>query len=793
MSKLARTSLRPAPARGVLKTNSTDLPDTVNDAGGVAFSRDVKSELFTLAVSNLVGEDTFYEKAQARDERFRVLIAQATAEDPAWTAKLLAWLRSEGNLRSASIVGAVEYGRAWSARFDTDPSYGSRGPAAPRQVLASVMQRADEPGEALGYWLGRYGRPLPKWLKKALYDGARSLYAPYCVVPETFVLTTDLTWKQAGDLTYDDVLIGFDENLGIGNGHRSASMQRSKIEVLGRADLPCYRVITDKGETVVSDGHQFVVRTGTRNRAWRRTDQIKTGDVLTWACSPWGESENARDAGYMAGLFDGEGFLYGRMGARGLGMAQNPGAVLDEAVAAMKRLGFEVNVRTKSSQTCMNLNVAGGKFEVLRALGQLRPVRLLARSTETWEGGYLLSKGPWCEPGKSAATVLSVEPVGVKTVVTMQTSTRTFIADGFLAHNSTFKYDGQGQPVRFGDVVELSQGPEDTRLFKWLLDRRHGREEGDYGIEMLKARRRLESMPVAHRRALIERGAYAVTPVLQQAGMTWESVSGWIQGPMDAKVWEAVIPTMGYMALLRNLRNFDEAGVSDKVAVHVIARLTDPEQVAKSRQLPFRFLSAYKQVPSDRWKHPLGQALDLSFGNIPQLGGKTLVLIDVSGSMQSPISGRSTIAAWEIAALFGIALARSQRQQATIVGFDDATHPFELRRGANVLSELQRFRSLVRGGATYTEQAVRQYQAGHDRVVVISDEQQNGRWRAEAGGVFASLPRATHAYTINVMGYADAHAPATGVRHGLAGLTDAVFKLMGALEARQAGRWPWEI
>jgi hypothetical protein len=50
---------------------------------------------------------------------------------------------------------------------------------------------------------------------------------------------------------------------------------------------------------------------------------------------------------------------------------------------------------------------------------------------------------------------------------------------------------------------------------------------------------------------------------LAAAGVTWEALAGWLQGPMDKAAWEAIIPSMGVMALARNLRNFDEAGVSD--------------------------------------------------------------------------------------------------------------------------------------------------------------------------------------------------------------------------------------
>ena len=72
---------------------------------------------------------------------------------------------------------------------------------------------------------------------------------------------------------------------------------------------------------------------------------------------------------------------------------------------------------------------------------------------------------------------------------------------------------------------------------------------------MIAARAALMALPVQDRRAVLDQPER-----LSAAGMTWESLAGWLQGPLDAAAWQAVIPSMGYMALLRNLRNFDDAG-----------------------------------------------------------------------------------------------------------------------------------------------------------------------------------------------------------------------------------------
>ena len=107
-----------------------------------------------------------------------------------------------------------------------------------------------------------------------------------------------------------------------------------------------------------------------------------------------------------------------------------------------------------------------------------------------------------------------------------------------------------------------------------------------------------------------------------------------------AEQWQLMIPQMGYMALLRQLRAFDKAGIPESVANKVAQRIADPAQVARSRQLPFRFYSAYINAPSLRWGQALEQALQACLPNVPELPGRTLILIDTSGSMESFLSER---------------------------------------------------------------------------------------------------------------------------------------------------------
>ena len=127
------------------------------------------------------------------------------------------------------------------------------------------------------------------------------------------------------------------------------------------------------------------------------------------------------------------------------------------------------------------------------------------------------------------------------------------------------KYDSDRRGWRFGDVIAMARPrPKATwqdTLFEYVLADRHNRAETiPEALTTLVARQRLLATPVEQRRQLLYDRS-SVHLLFGDAGMTWEALSGWLQGPMDKIAWEAIIPEMQVFALVRNLRNFDEAGV----------------------------------------------------------------------------------------------------------------------------------------------------------------------------------------------------------------------------------------
>lgn len=147
---------------------------------------------------------------------------------------------------------------------------------------------------------------------------------------------------------------------------------------------------------------------------------------------------------------------------------------------------------------------------------------------------------------------------------------------------------------------------------------------------------------------------------------TWEVELSKV-GVDKSKVWYDLIKSdkLGYMALLRNLRNILEAVNDKEVIEKVINDLNDEDNVLKSKQLPFRFLSAYLELQNNDsvYTSEILDALDkavmyssknLNFDN----ESTVLIASDVSGSMDQNLTKKSKIELWQIGILFSMILQR---------------------------------------------------------------------------------------------------------------------------------------
>jgi len=163
--------------------------------------------------------------------------------------------------------------------------------------------------------------------------------------------------------------------------------------------------------------------------------------------------------------------------------------------------------------------------------------------------------------------------------------------------------------------------------------------------------------------------------------------------------WEELIfsKRLGYMAVLRNLRNILEAEVSDEALDKVCSYLADDMAVARSRQLPFRFLSAWRELKTLQDGRvglvldALEKAVMCSASNIAGYDRSTKMVIaaDVSGSMQSPISPNSKVLNYDIGLMLAMLL--QSRCENVITGmFGDTWKTIQVPKG-NILANVQEF------------------------------------------------------------------------------------------------------
>lgn len=341
---------------------------------------------------------------------------------------------------------------------------------------------------------------------------------------------------------------------------------------------------------------------------------------------------------------------------------------------------------------------------------------------------------------------------------------------------TVLKYDGD-KGIRMGDVIELTHPnpatPEQSALFEYLIARRHNRDRLDVSaLPIIAAHLELDALPSDER--TLDRLA---------EGVTWEWASAWYGRQLDAAFWEALIPRMGLFALVRNLRNFDDAGIGQEAVAAVRAKIGNAEDVAGARMFPLRFYAAHREVATTRWSEALDAGIELSLANIPALTGRTLVLVDVSGSMFAAMAGRSRLQRVEAAAIFAAALAM-RAEAADLVTFGTDSAPIAFRKSGSVLRLAGEIAGVNRGG-TQTWQAVRRHLLPeHRRVVIITDEQ------ASYGGS-ADLVGDRPLYTFNLAGYAAGHAPSGPNRHTFGGLSDAGFVALSLLERGRDAGWPF--
>ncbi len=323
-----------------------------------------------------------------------------------------------------------------------------------------------------------------------------------CITPDTKVLTADLQWVAAGSLRVGDKLLGFDEEHSGGNGGRR--FKECDVTNATIVTRPCYELTFADGTTVTSsEGHLWLTKSTAQGQLgcqrWERTEDLRVGAVRqTKVIKPldvW-EEERSWHGGYLAGAFDGEGNLENYYSTAGrpathtrVNFSQTDNEMLHQVELSLKELGFEptnyihqrhsqarVDGTPRKSITRISI---GNRSQFLRFMGSVRPRRLLAKMT----GNYGRISGD------SVALVSKVH-VGEREVVMLDTTSRTYFANGLASHNCAIAGSIEeirlantlaGKPVEFTDaqaeqayheITGWNPGPDDGTDVRQLFDYR---------------------------------------------------------------------------------------------------------------------------------------------------------------------------------------------------------------------------------------------------------------------------------------------------------------------------------
>jgi len=204
--------------------------------------------------------------------------------------------------------------------------------------------------------------------------------------------------------------------------------------------------------------------------------------------------------------------------------------------------------------------------------------------------------------------------------------------------------------------------------------------------------------------------------------------------PLTAEQWGDLAATMGWQALRMNLNTlarkgaFSVEGVADMVAL----RLADTQAIAKVRPMPYQLMIALGQADDGvplMVQAALETALEASLKSVPAVAGQVVVCPDVSGSMQSPVTGHrkgasSKVRCVDVAALVAAAMLRANRQ-ARVLPFEVDVVPLDLDRHARVAVNAARLAAVGGGGTNVSAPLAKLNAEGAavDLVVIVSDNQ----------------------------------------------------------------------
>ena len=380
---------------------------------------DAKSKIIKLASGSKIQRQTANSKAKIEGGTFHVVVideAQDT-DDTVVSKSISPMLASTAG--TTIKIGTPSFHKG---HFYRDIQLNKR--------QATLRGRKTDHYQADYKTVQKYNEYYARYIKQEkLKLGEDSDEFQMCVAPETRVLTADLRHIPARDVIQGMKLVGFDEHRPGKGQHRS--FRETEVEHVWAVTRPSYRLEMSDGTVVTASAeHPWLVMTPGGRTIWKQTEHLTSADRIFKLTEVWG-TDRSHEAGYLAAAFDGEGHLSHEPLQIGFSQKDNP--MLDVVKKYMAELGFSPSESVNQASGVHRLNI-GGRAEIMRFLGEVRPHRLLPKVDVNRFGSigrHDRRSGGFDHPYVAKKTFL-----GEQDLVAFQTTTRTFVAEGLASHNS---------------------------------------------------------------------------------------------------------------------------------------------------------------------------------------------------------------------------------------------------------------------------------------------------------------------------------------------------------------------
>lgn len=269
-----------------------------------------------------------------------------------------------------------------------------------------------------------------------------------------------------------------------------------------------------------------------------------------------------------------------------------------------------------------------------------------------------------------------------------------------MSEYHAIKYGAGGQGYSLRDILRVSH-PKPTNetqdmIFLWLTD--HDKWQAADKAMLTPQITAFEAI----KRLDLSNGQESARAMIAEGKLPYEVVTG-VMKP-DVETWAALMSQMPYMALMRHLNTLQRAGVLkiEANAHYVASRLVDVNAVRKAKVLPFRLFMAYQMFkaedPNERViSEALAQAMDVTFENLPNLGGRVCIAPDVSGSMSGRMNAQSQTTYIQIAGVFAGALVK-KAGNAVILPFNHQVVDVQLNGRDSIMTNAEKVAKLCGGG-----------------------------------------------------------------------------------------------